>query len=121
MPSDLPKNILALYPAVPLFITLSPPPACVNVPPCAFTFPAKVALPVSNAIDNGVILDVDKVKLVPDAVNIGSKPPPAKLSNINFGVDLLIVKSPAIVTPVLDVPSFCMLLCLKPTPAFSTY
>jgi hypothetical protein len=57
--------------------------------------PAKVALPVSNAIDNGVILDVDKVKLVPDAVNDGSKPPPAKLSNINFGVDLLIVKSPA--------------------------
>ena len=30
-------------------------------------------------------------------------------------------KLPDTVIPVLDVPSFCTLLCLNPTPAFSTY
>ena len=59
------------------------------------TSPEKVALPVSNAKLKGVILDVEIVKLVPEAVNDGSKPPPAKLSNINFGVDFDIVTFPA--------------------------
>ena len=46
-------------------------------------------------IDNGVTLEVFILKLVPEASSIGSNPPPAKLLNVNVGVDFSIVTPPA--------------------------
>ena len=79
------------------------------------------------------MLEVDIVKLVPVAVKIGSKPPPAKLLNVNVGVDFSIVTPPpkvalfewsnvrpALLTPIsktaLDAVSAVGILnCIKPS------